>query len=61
MARSTDGLVGISVYLTPEEHTLVKKLADEEMRSMSAMAKYLLLREVQKRCMDLEEEVECDE
>lgn len=55
MPRATDGLIGISVYLTEDEHKLVRKLADEELRSLSAMAKFLLMREIRKRGITLDE------
>lgn len=55
MPRATDGLIGISVYLTEDEHKLVRKLAEEELRSLSAMAKFLLMREIRKRGITLDE------
>ena len=55
MPRATDGLIGISVYLTEDEHKLVRKLADEELRSLSAMAKFLLMREIRQRGITLDE------
>lgn len=55
MPRATDGLIGISVYLTKDEHKLVQKLAEEELRSLSAMAKFLLMREIRKRGITLDE------
>ena len=55
MPRATDGLIGISVYLTEDEHRLVRKLAEEELRSLSAMAKFLLMREIRKRGITLDE------
>jgi Ser/Thr protein kinase RdoA (MazF antagonist) len=55
MPRATDGLIGISVYLTEDEHKLVQKLAEEELRSLSAMAKFLLMREIRQRGITLDE------
>lgn len=55
MPRATDGLIGISVYLTKDEHKLVQKLAEEELRSLSAMAKFLLMREIRQRGITLDE------
>ena len=55
MPRATDGLIGISVYLTEDEHKLVRKLAEEELRSLSSMAKFLLMREVRQRGITLDE------
>jgi hypothetical protein len=55
MPRATDGLIGISVYLTEDEHKLVRKLAEEELRSLSAMAKFLLMREIRQRGITLDE------
>jgi len=55
MPRATDGLIGISVYLTKDEHKLVQKLAEEELRSLSSLAKFLLMREIRQRGITLDE------
>lgn len=56
--RSSDGLIAVSIYLSPEEYVLVKKLAEQELRSMSSLAKWCLIRKVREKGIVLNEEEE---
>jgi len=46
----------VSLYLTETEYRKFKKLAEKNLRSMSNMAKMLVLREIEAQGIELDEE-----